>query len=174
MFPHCRSASTDVSRRGRRPYRGPEDEGAFDLDLVEGGVKPACDLEQGFDGKCAHVTMRKNQHRQRRSHELRDLAVVEPDDRDIAGYAETKLLEPVVATQRHHLPRFWTRSVILLTIPLTGPLLESYDLSLIWFGIVDIKLLEIGLVTPPIGLNVFIINSFVGDSVAVELSHSMR
>jgi tripartite ATP-independent transporter DctM subunit len=58
--------------------------------------------------------------------------------------------------------------IILLTIPLTVPLVESYGLSLIWFGIVVIKLLEIGLITPPIGLNVFVIKSVVGDRVPLE------
>lgn len=58
--------------------------------------------------------------------------------------------------------------IILLTIPLTVPIVESYGMSLIWFGIVVIKLLEIGLITPPIGLNVFVIKSVVGKAVPLE------
>ena len=58
--------------------------------------------------------------------------------------------------------------IILLTLPLTIPIVEGYGLSLIWFGVVVIKLLEIGLVTPPIGLNVFVIKSIVGDKVKLE------
>lgn len=58
--------------------------------------------------------------------------------------------------------------IILLTLPLTIPIVESYGLSLIWFGVVVVKLLEIGLVTPPIGLNVFVIKSIVGDRVKLE------
>jgi C4-dicarboxylate transporter, DctM subunit len=58
--------------------------------------------------------------------------------------------------------------IILLTIPLTVPLVESMDMNLIWFGIVVIKLLEIGLITPPIGLNVFVIKSVVGKQVPLE------
>jgi C4-dicarboxylate transporter, DctM subunit len=58
--------------------------------------------------------------------------------------------------------------IILLTIPLTVPLVESMDMSLIWFGIVVFKLLEIGLITPPIGLNVFVIKSVVGKAVPLE------
>ncbi len=58
--------------------------------------------------------------------------------------------------------------IILLTIPLTVPIIESYGMSLIWFGIVVIKLLEIGLITPPIGLNVFVIKSVVGKAVPLE------
>lgn len=49
--------------------------------------------------------------------------------------------------------------ILVLTLPFTVPLVESYDLNLIWFGVVVIKLLEIGLITPPIGLNAFVIKS---------------
>ena len=58
--------------------------------------------------------------------------------------------------------------IILLTLPLTIPIVEAYGLSLIWFGVVVVKLLEIGLVTPPIGLNVFVIKSIVGGTIRLE------
>ena len=58
--------------------------------------------------------------------------------------------------------------IILLTLPLTIPIVEAYGLSLIWFGVVVVKLLEIGLVTPPIGLNVFVIKSIVGEKIRLE------
>jgi TRAP-type C4-dicarboxylate transport system permease large subunit len=58
--------------------------------------------------------------------------------------------------------------IILLTLPLTIPIVENFGFSLIWFGVVVIKLLEIGLVTPPIGLNVFVIKSIVGDKIPLE------
>ncbi len=58
--------------------------------------------------------------------------------------------------------------IILLTLPLTIPIVDSYGLSLIWFGVLVVKLLEIGLVTPPIGLNVFVIKSILGDTVRLE------
>ena len=58
--------------------------------------------------------------------------------------------------------------IILLSLPLTIPIVESYGFSLIWFGVVVVKLLEIGLVTPPIGLNVFVIKSIVGDKISLE------
>lgn len=58
--------------------------------------------------------------------------------------------------------------IILLTLPLTIPIVQSYDLSLIWFAVIVVKLLEVGLVTPPIGLNVFVIKSIVRDSIRLE------
>lgn len=58
--------------------------------------------------------------------------------------------------------------IILLTLPLTLPVVESYGLDLIWYGVIVVKLLEMGLVTPPIGLNVFVIKSIVGDTIPLE------
>ncbi|BCH35770.1 C4-dicarboxylate ABC transporter [Mesorhizobium sp. L-8-10] len=58
--------------------------------------------------------------------------------------------------------------IMVLTLPLMIPLVESYGLNLIWFGVVVIKLLEIGLITPPVGLNVFVIANVVGKDVPIE------
>ncbi|WP_294928782.1 TRAP transporter large permease subunit [uncultured Paracoccus sp.] len=56
-------------------------------------------------------------------------------------------------------------SIMLLTLPVLGPLLAAHDVNLIWFGIIVVKLLEIGLVTPPMGMNVFVIKSALGSRV---------
>lgn len=56
--------------------------------------------------------------------------------------------------------------IMLLTLPIVIPIIEGLGYDLIWFGIIMIKYLEIGLVTPPIGINVFIIKAVVGDRVA--------
>ena len=58
--------------------------------------------------------------------------------------------------------------IMVLTLPLLIPLVETYGFDLIWFGVVVIKLLEIGLVTPPVGLNVFVIANVVGDRVPID------
>lgn len=58
--------------------------------------------------------------------------------------------------------------IMLLTLPFVVPLVEGMGLDLIWFGVVVVKLLEIGLITPPVGLNVFIINSVVGPKAPVH------
>lgn len=49
--------------------------------------------------------------------------------------------------------------ILALTLPVMLPLAQAYGMNLIWFGVVLVKLLEIALITPPVGLNVFIINS---------------
>lgn len=56
-------------------------------------------------------------------------------------------------------------SIMLLTLPILGPLLAAHDVNLIWFGIIVVKLLEIGLVTPPMGMNVFVIKSALGSQI---------
>ena len=58
--------------------------------------------------------------------------------------------------------------ILLLTLPLVTPVVESLNLDLLWFGVIVVKLLEIGLITPPIGLNVFVIKSAVGDRMPLE------
>ena len=58
--------------------------------------------------------------------------------------------------------------LMLLTLPVLLPLFEASGADIIWFGILVIKFLEIGLVTPPVGLNVYIIKGVVGDTVPLE------
>ncbi|MES9971785.1 MAG: TRAP transporter large permease [Candidatus Thiodiazotropha sp.] len=57
--------------------------------------------------------------------------------------------------------------ILVLTLPFLVPMMEGYGLDLIWFGVVVIKLLEISLITPPVGLNVFVIASVTSPKVAV-------
>ena len=58
--------------------------------------------------------------------------------------------------------------LLLLTLPLLLPIANGADMNLIWFGIILIKLLEIGLVSPPVGLNVYVIKGAVGNSVPLQ------
>ncbi len=58
--------------------------------------------------------------------------------------------------------------IMLLTIPILLPVLEVRDINLIWFGILMAKFLEIGFITPPVGLNVFVVKGIVGDSVPIQ------
>ncbi|AKI02515.1 TRAP transporter, DctM subunit [Hoeflea sp. IMCC20628] len=54
---------------------------------------------------------------------------------------------------------------MLLTLPVILPAVEAGHLDLIWFGVLLVKYLEVGMITPPIGMNVFIIKGVVGDTV---------
>lgn len=48
-------------------------------------------------------------------------------------------------------------SIILIITPLVLPLLMAGDVDLVWFGILLVKAIEIGLITPPLGLNAFVL-----------------
>ena len=61
-------------------------------------------------------------------------------------------------------------SMILLTIPIFFPIIMGLDFygldpesKAIWFGMIVLMVVEIGLITPPVGMNVFIINSMAKD-----------
>jgi tripartite ATP-independent transporter DctM subunit len=47
-------------------------------------------------------------------------------------------------------------AIIILTLPLTFPLVMNLGYDPIWFGIIITKTIEIGMVTPPMGLNIFV------------------
>lgn len=55
--------------------------------------------------------------------------------------------------------------LMLLTMPIFIPIAVSADMNLVWLGIIVVKLLEIGLITPPVGLNVYVIKSSLGGMV---------
>ncbi|MEI5677053.1 MULTISPECIES: TRAP transporter large permease [unclassified Mesorhizobium] len=59
-------------------------------------------------------------------------------------------------------------SIMLLTMPVLVPLLNSHGVDLTWFGILVIKLMTIGLISPPVGMNVFVIKSALGDRVTLN------
>ncbi|MFC3677934.1 TRAP transporter large permease [Ferrovibrio xuzhouensis] len=55
-------------------------------------------------------------------------------------------------------------SILLIVLPLMLPIASGFDMNLIWFGIVTIVAVEIGLLTPPFGLSVYVIKSTLADS----------
>lgn len=57
---------------------------------------------------------------------------------------------------------------MLVTLPIVLPIVESAGYGLLWFGIVLAKGLEVGMLTPPVGLNVFVIKGIVGDEVSLS------
>lgn len=54
-------------------------------------------------------------------------------------------------------------SILLIVLPLALPVVSALDGSLIWFGIVSVIGIEIGLLTPPLGLSVYVIKSSLDD-----------
>ncbi|MBL42684.1 MAG: C4-dicarboxylate ABC transporter permease [Rhodospirillaceae bacterium] len=66
-------------------------------------------------------------------------------------------------------------SMVLLTIPIFFPIIMNQDFGLthsetaIWFGVIILIIVELGLITPPFGLNLFIINSIAKDIKISEI-----
>ncbi|WP_299183274.1 TRAP transporter large permease [uncultured Neptuniibacter sp.] len=54
-------------------------------------------------------------------------------------------------------------SMILLTVPVFYPLVQAMGMDLIWFGILVVVVTEISLITPPVGLNVFVLKTVLPD-----------
>ena len=53
--------------------------------------------------------------------------------------------------------------MMLLTLPTIYPTIQALRFDGIWFGVVTVVLMEAGMITPPIGLNVFTMSSLVPD-----------
>jgi tripartite ATP-independent transporter DctM subunit len=58
--------------------------------------------------------------------------------------------------------------MMLLTLPVVTPVIDQLGYNLVWFGVIMVKFLEIGLITPPVGLNCFILKGVVGDTIPLE------
>ncbi|WMS45051.1 TRAP transporter large permease [Acuticoccus sp. MNP-M23] len=54
-------------------------------------------------------------------------------------------------------------SMILLTVPIFAPIVQALGFDLVWFGILVVVMTEISLITPPVGLNVFVLKSVMPD-----------
>lgn len=50
-------------------------------------------------------------------------------------------------------------SMILLTVPVLAPVAIGLDFNMVWFGILVVSVAEIGLITPPIGMNLFVVQA---------------
>ena len=62
---------------------------------------------------------------------------------------------------------FDTVAALVVTVPFVIPIIVAMEYDLIWWGIVTLALVEIGMITPPIGMNVFVMKSLVRDEVSI-------
>ncbi|UCH50069.1 MAG: TRAP transporter large permease subunit [Betaproteobacteria bacterium] len=54
-------------------------------------------------------------------------------------------------------------SIILITVPLFLPMVAPFEVDLVWFGIITVIAVEIGLLTPPLGIAAYVIKSTIND-----------
>jgi C4-dicarboxylate transporter, DctM subunit len=62
-------------------------------------------------------------------------------------------------------------TMVLLTIPLFFPIVTSLGFDPVWFGVLIVMIVQIGLISPPVGMNLFVINALLPD---VTLSQIFR
>jgi tripartite ATP-independent transporter DctM subunit len=58
-------------------------------------------------------------------------------------------------------------AILVLTVPVIAPLLTSLHVDLVWFGVIVIVTAELGMVTPPFGLNVFVVSKYSNTPVGI-------
>jgi len=54
-------------------------------------------------------------------------------------------------------------SILVLTLPVVIPIVQALGYDLIWFGVLMVIVLEMGLISPPVGINVFVVKGLVPD-----------
>lgn len=88
----------------------------------------------------------------------------------VGGWAQDPLLLVIAASIIYLILGMFLDplGVLLLSLPLLLPMFEALHLDLIWFGVLVVKYVEIGLLTPPVGLNVYVVKSVVGDDIELE------
>jgi C4-dicarboxylate transporter, DctM subunit len=53
--------------------------------------------------------------------------------------------------------------MIILTVPIIFPVIRTLGFDPIWFGVIIVMTVELGLIHPPVGMNVFVIKSVIKD-----------
>ena len=59
--------------------------------------------------------------------------------------------------------------MLVLTLPIVFPIIKALGYDPIWFGVIMVIVLEMGLIDPPVGINVFIVKGLVPDVPMSEI-----
>lgn len=58
-------------------------------------------------------------------------------------------------------------AVLVLTIPILYPLMDALGFDLIWYSVIMVRIIEIGMITPPFGINLFILTGVINEPLGV-------
>jgi TRAP-type C4-dicarboxylate transport system permease large subunit len=58
-----------------------------------------------------------------------------------------------------------SHTVMFVTIPIVTPMITDMGYDLVWWGIINLIVLETGLITPPFGIHLFVLKSIAGTDV---------
>lgn len=64
-------------------------------------------------------------------------------------------------------------AIILITTPVVLPTLLAMDINLVWYGILLVIALELALITPPVGINLFVMKAITGASLGTVIRGAM-
>ena len=62
-----------------------------------------------------------------------------------------------------------TLSMMIATLPVVFPLILHYQIDPVWFGIFLVLMMEIGLITPPIGMNLYVVQGVRGEGSIIDV-----
>ena len=54
-------------------------------------------------------------------------------------------------------------SILMILVPLIYPVMQGFSVNFVWFGIVTVIAVEVGLITPPFGIAAFVVKSTLDD-----------
>jgi len=60
-------------------------------------------------------------------------------------------------------------AIIVMTVPIIFPVMEALGFDLIWFGVIMVKMMEVGDYTPPFGFNLFALSGTIKEISITEL-----
>jgi C4-dicarboxylate transporter DctM subunit len=66
-----------------------------------------------------------------------------------------------------------TISIILVTTPIVLPVLDALEINLVWYGVLLMVNLEMALITPPVGMNLFVIRGIVDAPIREIMAGAM-
>ena len=58
-------------------------------------------------------------------------------------------------------------AVLILTIPILYPLMDNLGFDLIWYSVLMVRIIEIGMITPPFGINLFILTGVINEPLGL-------
>ena len=58
-------------------------------------------------------------------------------------------------------------SMLVITVPIVFPVITGFGFDPVWFGVVAVIVIEMGMITPPVGMNVFVVRGVAGPGVAL-------
>ncbi len=84
------------------------------------------------------------------------------------GFTQFTVILPIILIYLLVGMFFDTISGMIITLPVLFPIIKSLHIDLVWFGVIVVVMLQIGLLTPPVGLNVYVVKGLAPPELALN------